>query len=329
VTSRVLITEPEYRKGEAVFHTESRLECLRAPAEEAALAAAIRETSARHVIVGLTTYTGPLYAALPSGGVIARFGVGHDGVDKAQATAAGLLCTNTPGVLHQSVAETTMMLIAEAARRFTAMVTNMSHGVWEPMMGTELDGKTLAIVGCGEIGRTVARIAARGYNMRVIGCSRPDAPAPAHFEHFERVTNDFQEAVRKADFVSLHLPARSENIGFLNQARLRQIPSRAWLINTARGSVVDEIALFTALSEGRIAGAALDVFVREPYVPVQQDADLRLLPNVILTPHIGSTTTEAGRRVAERTLQNILLAEAREFSRMDLVNRQVLSKLGA
>src|SRR6185503_18156005 len=104
-TPTVLVTELEYRKAEASFVSASELECLSAPDAEADLASAIRDARASYVIVGPRTYSGPLYEALPSGGVIARFGVGHDGIDKAKATAAGLLCTNTPGVLNQSVAE--------------------------------------------------------------------------------------------------------------------------------------------------------------------------------------------------------------------------------
>jgi phosphoglycerate dehydrogenase-like enzyme len=322
---KVLITESEYQKGGSAFESETRIECLRAPDAEEAFSAAVRETRSRHVIVGPLTYSGPLYESLAPGAVIARFGVGHDGIDKQKATAAGLLCTNTPGVLQQSVAEHTMLLIGAAARHFVALTSNTSRGIWQSIIGIELAGKTVAIVGCGEIGRSTARIASLGYGIRVIGCSRPDAPPP-HLEHFHFVTNDFEEAVREADFVCLHLSARPANNGFINRARLAMMKPGAWLINTARGSVVDEADLFAALSDGRLAGAALDVFAREPYEPANPDADLRRLPNVILTPHVGSHTIEAGRRIGQRALQNILFAEARAFGRMDLLNREVLGR---
>jgi phosphoglycerate dehydrogenase-like enzyme len=145
-------------------------------------------------------------------------------------------------------------------------------------------------------------------------------------EHFHIVVNDFAMAVRTADFVSLHLSASSDNVHFVNRERLAYLSDRAWLINTARGSVVDEAALFDALIERRLAGAALDVFVREPYAPVEGSGDLRSLANVILTPHVGSNTVEANRRMAERALQNIMLAEARAFARMDLLNPEVLGR---
>jgi phosphoglycerate dehydrogenase-like enzyme len=319
----VLVTELEYRKAAASFVSASGLVCEPAPETEMELAAAIRSARASHVVIGARTYAGALYDALPPGGVIARFGVGHDGVDKARATAARLLCTNTPGVLNQSVAEHTMLLVAAASRMLPAMATNMTRQVWEPAVGGELCGRTLAVIGCGGIGRFVARIAARGYGMRVVGCCRTGAPPPA-LPYFADVTNDFATAVRDADFVSLHMSASADNRRWVNRERLAQLDGRTWLINTARGSLVDEAALYAALADRRLAGAALDVFVREPYEPVEGGGDFRALPNVILTPHVGSNTVEANRRMAERALQNIALAEARAFDRMDLINPEVV-----
>lgn len=324
----VLVTDPEYRKGEACYIAAAGLRCVRAPEIEEQLASAIRDSQARHVIVGNRKYSGPLYDALPSGSVIARMGVGHDGIDKARATAARLFCTNTPGVLDQSVAEHAMLLIAAAARQLLPALTSMASGVWTAAAGRDLYGKRLAIIGCGGIGRAVARIAAVGYGMQVAGCTRPNAPAPASMEHFQSVTNNFADAVRDADFVSLHMPAKPENIGFINRERLAHMDKRSWLVNTARGAVVDEAALFESLTSGRIAGAALDVFACEPYVPAPGSGDLRSLSNVVLTPHVGSNTVESNRRMAERAVMNIQFAQAGQFERMDVVNREVL-KAGA
>jgi phosphoglycerate dehydrogenase-like enzyme len=323
-TDTVLVTDPEYRKGEGCFLAAAGLGCVRAPEVEDELAEAIRNSQARYVIVGNRKYVGSLYDALPSGGVIARLGVGHDGLDKERATARLLFCTNTPGVLDRSVAEHAMLLITAAARNLISASTTMATGGWSVAAGRDLYGKRLAVVGCGGIGRAVARIATLGYGMQVVGNTRPDIPAPAAVDHFQFVTNDFSEAVRDADFVSLHMPARSDTVGFINRARLALLSERAWLINTARGAVVDEAALFESLAAGRIAGAALDVFAHEPYVPAPGGGDLRSLSNVILTPHVGSNTLEANRRMAERAVMNIQFARAGQFERMDLVNRDVL-----
>ena len=322
--SIVLVTEPEYRKGEDRFTAARGLDCRPAPAAEDDLAAVVRDLNARYVIVGGRPYTGPLYDALPAGGVIARFGVGHDGIDKTRATARGVLCTNTPSVLDQSVAEHAMLLVAAAARKLTVALESMAGGRWVSSAGQDLQGKTIAVIGCGGIGRALARIAALGYGMRVVGCTRPDAPAPRAIDHFALVTNDFGAAVRDADFVSLHMPAKPENAGFINGQRLAQMNPRAWLINTARGAVVDERALFEALAAGRIAGAALDVFAREPYVPTEGTGDFRALPNVILTPHVGSNTVESNGRMAERALNNVQFAVEGAVGRMDLLNPEVL-----
>lgn len=319
----VLVTEPEYRKGEDCFVSANDLDIRRVPSEEPELAAAIREARAKYVIVGPRQYTGALYDALPGGGLIARFGVGHDGIDKARASAARLMCTNTPGVLDRSMAEYTMLLIAAAAKRLPEAIATIAGGGWIMPPGADLHGKTLAVIGCGGIGRAVARIATMGYGMQVIGCARPGVPVPGTIDHMARVTNDFADAVRDADFVSLHIPSRPDTYQFINRERLSHLARHVWLINTSRGAVVDEAALFDVLSEGRIAGAALDVFAREPYVPQDGSGDLRSLPNVILTPHIGSATREANRRMAERALQNVRFAVAGNRDWMDLITRDV------
>jgi phosphoglycerate dehydrogenase-like enzyme len=320
----VVVTEPEYRRGEPVFASAADARCVPCPPAEQDVAAAVRRTGARHAIVGSVPYRGPLYDALGRGAVLARYGVGHESIDKARATAAGVLCTNTPDVLQQSVAELTMTLVGAAARHVLPLAGGMQAGRWEPRQGRELSGRTLAILGCGEIGRAVARIAAAGYGMRVVGYRRrPGAPAAGDL-HFERFTESYEDAVAEADFVSLHIPGSAENVRFLDGGRLAVIPSRAWLVNTARGAVVDEGALFEALEGGRLAGAALDVFEREPYEPGERSRDLRRLANVIALPHVGSNTADANRRMAERALRNIRLAEAGDASRMDLLNPEVL-----
>ena len=176
----------------------------------------------------------------------------------------------------------------------------MRDGEWTPLLGVELKGKTLTIVGAGRIGQAVARIAKRGFEMRVVGCRRKgsSAPMPASGD-FDLVTDDLADALGQADFVSLLIPGVPANAHFINRERIELMPRHAWLINTARGAVVDEAALYDALVAQRLGGAALDVFDREPYQPVDPSRDLRTLPNVILTPHVGSTTPEANRGMAD------------------------------
>jgi phosphoglycerate dehydrogenase-like enzyme len=305
----LIITETEFRKGEAIFRSASDVRCIASSEEEDALAAAIRQAGSRFAIVGPRAYRDALYAALPRGGVIARFGVGYEGVDINKASRAGLLCTNTPKVLNQSVAEFTVLLILTAARRLVPMARGMTNNVWTPIGGTEVRGKTLAIIGCGQIGSTVARIVREGFQMNV-NCVNRRA--------------EYEPAVQNADFVSLHIPATPENLRFMNRDRLARLQPHTWLINTSRGAVLDEDALYDVLVAGRIAGAALDVFQHEPYMPADPARDLRTLPNVILTPHTGSNTQEASHAIAARALHNVLLARAGNFGAMDLLNPEVL-----
>jgi len=144
--------------------------------------------------------------------------------------------------------------------------------------------------------------------------------------HIPIVRTGWLEPLEQADFVGVLIPASPANAHFINRERLGWMQRHAWLINTARGMVVDERALYDALKENRIAGAALDVFDIEPYKPADPSKDLRTLPNVILTPHVGSHTPDANGRMASRALENIVLAEAGEFGRMDLLNPEVLAR---
>ena len=324
----VLVTAPEFRRGQAVFESSREFECVAVAPDEDRLAGAVRETGARFVVVGPKVYAGALYDVLPRGGLLARFGVGHESVDKARATRGGILCTNTPHVLHQSVAELTLFMIGAAARHVVTEAEATKAGRWAPLEGVELAGRTLAVVGCGEIGRAVARIARAGFGMRVVGYARRAAHARAEAQRdgaaFDAIGDDFGEAVRDADFVSLHVPGSPENARFIDRERIEQMAARAWLINTARGAVVDEEALYDALVSRRLAGAALDVFEREPYQPAEGSRDFRALPNVLLLPHVGSHTAEANRRMAERALLNVRLVHAGELDRLDLLNPEVL-----
>ncbi len=316
----VIVTELEYHKGEEVFTSADGFRCIATPSNEEALAEQVRRTGAKYVIIGFDKYVGPLYDALPRGGVIARFGVGHDGVDKKKANAKGIYCTNTPGVLDQSVAECGIGLILNAARHIPTCAEDNRKGVWQARIGLELSGKTLAIIGCGAIGKRTASIATFGFGMVVIGFDIVE-PVDGPKYGIGNFTTDFARAVNNADFVSLHIPDMTTTKNFINDARLADMPRRAVLINTARGGVVDEDALYDAIVAGRIAGAALDVFKTEPYVPQSPAKDLRTLDRVIMTPHIGSSTKEACRRMARAALGNIEHAVAGEHGRMSIVTR--------
>jgi phosphoglycerate dehydrogenase-like enzyme len=311
---KVLVTDLEYNKAKHIFQNATGFECISAPTDETGLTKAIRDAQAKYVIVGINKYTQELYEAIPASGVIARFGVGHDGIDKVQAKAKGIYCTNTPGVLDDSVAECAIGMILTVARHLAICAADNKNGVWKNRVGVELAGKTLAIIGCGNIGRKVAKIAKLGFGMKVVGYDIVKGP---NMENFDDFYMDFAEAVKNAGFVTIHIPNIPATQNFINGERLSMMKKSNWLINTARGGVVDEDALFDAVKNNLIAGAALDVLKNEPYIP--QMKDLRTLDNIIMTPHIGSSTIEACERMALSSLKNIGFANNGRIAEMNIV----------
>ena len=316
---KVAVTDLEYNKAVDIFKNAAGMECLCAPTPEAELTEFIKNNNISHVIVGVDRYQNALYDALPKGGVIARFGVGHDGVDKALAKSKGLYCTNTPGALDDSVAECAIGMILTVARHFAQCTADNKNNIWKNRVGIELSGKTLAIIGCGNIGMKVAKIARSGFGMKVIAC---DINKPETLTHIDEFSNDFDAVVKNADFVSLHIPDIPSTQNFINNEKLKMMKPSAVLINTARGGIVDENALFDAVKSGVIAGTVLDVFKNEPYKPQNYDKDLRALDNIIMTPHIGSSTVEACNRMAESALRNIKLCKNGQIDKMNIIQQE-------
>lgn len=320
--NKIAVTELEYKKAKNIFDLVKDFQIIPAPAEEDLLATLIQREKIDHVIIGVEKYCNSLYNVLPKNSVIARFGVGHDGVDKQKASEKGILCTNTPGALDDSVAEHTMNLLLAASRNTINLGRKMQSGIWEPSVGCELKGKKLTLIGLGPIGRRVAQIASYGFKMIISACEIQDVDGEIMRKEFGivQVGKSFEIAVANADYVSLHIPVNNQTKHFINTDRLKNIPQNAWLINTSRGAIVDEKALFTALSANKLKGAALDVFESEPYRPADTGMDLRTLNNVIMTPHVGSSTQEACEIMAKQCLQNIWFAEKEEFDKMNLLN---------
>jgi phosphoglycerate dehydrogenase-like enzyme len=348
---RVLVTEKEFRKGEALFRQAKDLEFQSVMEEEGALSAAVRATRTRAVIVGVLAYRKELYEALAETGryaqggaggqanvedrapkaLLARFGVGHNGIDKALARRHGIAVTITPGVLEQSVAELTLGLMLGLARRLGEGDAAFRRGVFSAPLGVELHGRVLGLVGLGAIGQRVARMAHDGLGLKILGCdnrpleelARPAALSPGAFMEacrLEGFTREADEVLAKADVISLHLPLLPDTEHFLDGRRLRLLRPGALLINTARGALIDEGALYDALASGQLAGAALDVFEQEPYRPVSASKDLRTLSQVLLSSHNGSNTAEANGRMAASAIQNVRRFFAGAFAGLNRVD---------
>lgn len=233
--------------------------------------------------------------------VIGRAGAGLDNIDVVEATANGIKVVNCPGANTRAVAEHTLALILALARRLPRADMSMKEGRWEKskLLGTGLVGKTLGIVGFGRIGREVA-IRAQAFGMRVIVNQRRPTPELNLEARVEAV--DLVDLLKQADFVSLHVPARPETEGMIGLQQLALMKPTAYLINTARGSVVDEHDLLEALNKGLIAGAALDVFAKEPAV----NSQLAQHERVVATPHIAASTEDAQQTAAISVAQQII-----------------------
>jgi glyoxylate reductase len=237
--------------------------------------------------------------------IIANFGVGYNNIDVPAATRRGIMVTNTPGVLTDTTADLTMALILAVARRVVEGDRHTRQGrfrFWAPFyfLGHEVTGKTLGIVGMGRIGRAVARRAA-GFNMQVLYHNRN--PLAEEEEQVLQVQYaDLKTLLQEADFISLHTPLTPQTRHLIGSRELAWMKSNAFLINTARGAVVDERALLGALEQGRIGGAGLDVYENEPMVT----RGLERLDNVVLLPHVGSATVETRQRMAAMAVDNLL-----------------------
>ncbi len=326
---KICITEKEFYKAETVFRKTDAFKCIPVLAQEDILAKAIIDKNAFAAVLGVEAFVEQLYSALPKGGIIARFGVGHDGLDKQKATAAGLIVTNTPGVLDDSVAEHAIWLMGALARQVAVHDNNMKSQKWQPSSGIELKEKTLLILGCGNIGRKVAKIASFGLRMNVIAYDVVKLDAEQMKSQFgiSRLLSNLDEAVAQADFISVHLPANKATKHFIGKDFLGKMRRDSFVINTSRGSIVDESALYDFLESGKIAGAGLDIFEKEPYMPVEVNKDLRELPRILLTPHIASSTVEACERMAKSCLRNIKAAFDKRYNELDIVNSDVLKEL--
>lgn len=250
-----------------------------------------------------------LLDAAPRLRVISNFGVGFNNVDIADATRRGIVICNTPGVLNDAVADLTMALILAAARHVPANAAYVASGGWTaraaaPGLGFDLARKTLGIVGYGRIGQAVAR-RAHAFGMRVV---YHDLFATAA-EGDGAEARDLDSLMAEADVVSIHANLTPESFHLIGAAQIARMKPSAWLVNTARGPIVDEAALVDALHAGTIAGAALDVIEVEP-----PPAGARILaaPNAIILPHVGSATAEARAAMLDLCLSNLIAVLGRQ-----------------
>jgi glyoxylate reductase len=255
---------------------------------------------AREDVEGLVVANEPVpLDLLPRLRIVANFGVGYDRIDVAACAARGVVVTNTPGVLDDATADLTFALILATRRQVVEGDRLVRSGSWngswsEGRLADDVTGATLGILGLGRIGSAVAR-RARGFDLRVLYTQR---------RRIETELGEFRELdalLEEADVLTIHAPLTSETLGLLDARRLALLRDGACLVNTARGEIVDEQALVGELVSGRIR-AGLDVFSHEPAVP----RELLELPNVVLTPHLGSATRQTREAMTRLVVDNLL-----------------------
>ena len=252
--------------------------------------------------------------------IIAKHGAGVDSVDLDAATARGIAVVNAGGANADAVAEHALALMLSLARDLPHLHRNLRDGIWEKprYLGREFRGRTVGIVGYGQIGRRTAKLAA-AFGARIVIYSRSAVADPQGAE----VEQDFDRLLGKADILSLHCPLTEKTRGLIGKRALALMKPGAILINTGRGGLVDEAALADALRSGRLAGAGLDVFAQEPADPANP---LFGLDNIICTPHVAAMTAEAMVRMGTAAASNIIgYLNGGEWDRASLVNPAVLA----
>ncbi|HOE97325.1 MAG TPA: phosphoglycerate dehydrogenase [Candidatus Sumerlaeota bacterium] len=291
---RILISDKMSSEGLANFEGHADFETVYKPdITMDALAEEIGQYDAL-VIRSRTRVTRETLARPGKLKIIGRAGAGVDNVDIDAATERGIIVMNTPGANTISTAEHTIAMMMTLARRTAYADRTMKEGQWakKDIVGVELSGKTLGVIGLGKIGRVVAE-RMRAFEMRVLTFDPFLTHDQAHKLGIEPA--DVDTICREADFITIHCPLNNETRNLINAERLALMKPTALLINCARGGIVNEDDLYEALAAGRIAGAALDVFTQEP---LPADHKLRTLPNIVLTPHLAASTNEAQEKVS-------------------------------
>ncbi len=267
-----------------------------------------------------------LIESLPRLRVIAQYAVGYDNIDVRAATERGIMVTNTPGVLTETTADLTWALILAASRRITEADQYVRRGKWrvawgpELLLGEDVHGATLGVVGLGRIGQAVAR-RAKGFDMRVIYHTRSQSPETQRFADEQgAVPSSFDNLLREADIVTLHVPLTADTHHMIGEGELRLMKSNAILVNTSRGAIIDQKALLRVLESGHLFSVGLDVFEEEP---TPSDNPLLSCPRVIAAPHIGSATRQTRTVMAEMCAKNLIAALTGERP-PNIVNPEVL-----
>jgi glyoxylate reductase len=302
---RVLATRPLFPAAQQILNGSCEVEYWTKP-ERISKEELLQRVQDKEGLVCLLTekVNEELLQAAPRLRIAANVAVGFDNIDVSACTKRGVVATNTPGVLDETTADFAWTLLMAVARRIGEGEQLARSGNWkgwdlDQLVGTDVWGKTLGLVGFGRVGRAVARRAA-GFQMKVLYSDAIRAPLGVEKE-VKAEYRDFNTLLAEADFVSVHVPLLADTRGLFDGARFSRMKPTAFLINTSRGPVVDEAALVHALESGKLAGAALDVYENEPFILPGLKR-----PNVVLAPHIASASLETRTKMASIAAENVV-----------------------
>ena len=304
---RILLTTASFQETPGRHHqvlADSGFEVVRAkgPLTEAAIYDLIKGGDFDGYLNGDDVITAKVIdAALPRLKVIAKYGIGLDSIDVKYATSKRIPVLFTPGVNHTTVAEHTFGLMIAIAKHFWESLRSTKEGGWKRITGSELAGKTVAVLGVGRIGKEVIK-RANAFDMHTVGFDHHFDEAFAK-QYGARRAMTIDEAVKDADFISLHMNLSDDNRGFVNKAFCAKLKKGAVIVNTARGGLVNEADVAEACKSGQLGGYGTDVLDQEPPKPGHPFVSV---DNIIVTPHIGSRTFESVERQALRAVQNIV-----------------------
>jgi len=302
---RVLVTARSYGRHDPSLRTELEAQVGDVrynPTGSTLTAAQVRDLihDCDGYIAGVDEVPAEVLRAAPRLKVIARYGVGYDRIDLDEARRLGIVVTNTPGANSGSVADLTVGLLLSLARQIPQAAEAVRAGKWPRMSGLSLEGKTIGLLGFGAIGKLVA-CRLEGFHADIRACD-PQVPDD-DFRRYHVTGSSLDELLQSSDFLSLHLPANDATRQMVNRAFLAKMKSGAYFINTARGELVDEDALLAALLDGHLAGAAIDVFSKEPPDP---DHPLLHHPSVLPTPHMAAHADAATNKMGRAALDDCL-----------------------
>ncbi len=302
---RVLATRPLFPAAQEILNGGCEVEYWTKPERISKEELLLRVKDKEGLVCLLTEKVNEeLLRAAPKLRIAANVAVGFDNIDVPACTKRGVVATNTPGVLDETTADFAWTLLMAVARRIGEGEQLARSGNWkgwdlDQLVGTDVWGKTLGLVGFGRIGRAVAR-RATGFQMKVLYSDAIRAPLDVEKE-VKAEYRDFNTLLAEADFVSVHVPLLADTRGLFDGAKFSRMKPTAFLINTSRGPVVDEAALVHALESGKLAGAALDVYENEPFILPGLKR-----PNVVLAPHIASASLETRTKMASIAAENVV-----------------------